>query len=221
MGQYFRALVIKDRKKRETNKYGVTMPPTVSAYFLASADYTEFGFSKLVENYCIGNEYTDTVVSQLVRDPHDWRTVLLAYVGDYSEKGQDVQIDATLYEYRYDIWDAHDAVWNRYGEKVLRKKNAKRTVDTKKDRLYAWDRTLKEYVKLFDLVSDDDMLNPINPLPVLCATSNGQGGGDYDGANNGLAGRWAFHDIVVTDRAPTEGDGYTELVPRFTHRRCD
>lgn len=37
----------------------------------------------------------------------------------------------------------------------------------------------------------------VHPLSILVATSNGQGGGDYFGANKELAGRWAGDRIEV------------------------
>lgn len=69
-------------------------------------------------------------------------------------------------------------------------------------------------MKLFDLpLAAEGWDGKVNPVGILCATSNGQGGGDYHGINEDMAGRWAFHDIVVMDHRPS-GD-YTEIKPDF------
>lgn len=56
----------------------------------------------------------------------------------------------------------------------------------------------------------------IHPLPLLTAVGNGEGGGDYFGVNNELAGRWAGDALYIDDEAPTES--FTEIFPIFRER---
>lgn len=58
----------------------------------------------------------------------------------------------------------------------------------------------------------------IDPLPLLCAEGNGQGGGDYWGTSMELVGSWARDFILVTDNNPAE-QGYKEIVPAFKEER--
>jgi len=214
MGQYYRALIIKEKTLRKTNKYGIMDSPNCKAISMNPFDYNNT--YKLMEWSYIGNEFLDTVLSQLKRPLHDKRKRLLAFVGDYSEFEEHMTIPDELNDYRYEIRDAHDAVWNRYGEKAMREKSLERTLDLHRDvrKWYAIDRTGMEFVKLFDLPNAlKDWDGKINPVGILCATSNGMGGGDYYGVNADMAGRWAFHDIVVTYVEPSSD--YKEIKPDF------
>ena len=65
--------------------------------------------------------------------------------------------------------------------------------------------TKKQYV---DLNKCDD----IHPLPLLCSTSNGRGGGDYFGTSMNLVGFWANDKIGVTDEIPST---FEEIIPNF------
>lgn len=212
MGQYYNALVIKEKTLRKKNKYGVVDEPNCVAISMNPFDYDNT--YKLMEWNYVGNTFLDTVLSQLVRPLNDKKKRLLAFVGDYSEFEKHVTIPDELRDYRYEIRDAHNAVWNKYGEKAMRKKGLERTVDFYEENgWYAIDRTGKEYVKLFDLpYAAEGWDAKVNPVGILCATSNGLGGGDYRGVNEDMAGRWAFHDIVITTELPKD---CSEIKPDF------
>lgn len=207
MGQYYKALVVKETRIRTANKYGCMTPPRVSAYSLESKDYNGLCLNKLMEWAYIGNVLACTVTSQFVRPLTDKRKRFLAVVGDYSGWA-DQQVPKDLEDYRYEFKDAHDAVWNKYGNKALRKKNAFKVDLTG---AYYCNRTLKEYVDPSKCPCDMNGFI-VHPLMVLCATSNGRGNGDYSGNNEDMAGRWAWCDIAVT---PTRPEGYTEVEPGF------
>ena len=54
-----------------------------------------------------------------------------------------------------------------------------------------------------------------HPLPILCSSGNGSGGGDYDPITDkeiGYVGSWAGDSISV---APVAPEGYTEIHPDF------
>ena len=52
----------------------------------------------------------------------------------------------------------------------------------------------------------------INPLPLLLAQGNGQGGGDYRGKNENTVGIWAKNEISIEFEVP---EGYKELIVSF------
>lgn len=217
MGQYHKPVVIIEKNIRKANKYGCMPAPDCTAKAYNPFDYDNT--YKLMEWGYIGNTVLDTALSELIRPVTDKRKRLLGIVGDYSTTDM-LEIPEGLNDFRYEIVAAHDAVWNKYGEKALQKKNAPKKLHTDDgNQWYAVNRTLGEYVKLFGLpdVCEGSTLQ-INPLAVLCCTSNGEGGGDYSGINAGLAGRWAFHDICLTLDAP-DGAGYKEIVPGFREVR--
>jgi hypothetical protein len=73
----------------------------------------------------------------------------------------------------------------------------------------------KMYVD-YSKIQADSWGYKIDPLPLLCAEGNGQGGGDYWGKNEGLVGSWARDFISITSEIP---QGYKELVPEFREGR--
>ena len=73
---------------------------------------------------------------------------------------------------------------------------------------YLVNHTKKEYVDM------DKVPNSIHPLPLLVSEGNGRGGGDYDGNNKELCGKWA-RDIISFD--DNISDDYTELIPHFRY----
>lgn len=55
----------------------------------------------------------------------------------------------------------------------------------------------------------------VHPLSILCAVGNGQGGGDYFGLNDKIAGSWAWDFIELSDN-PERFQGYAEFHPCFS-----
>lgn len=92
---------------------------------------------------------------------------------------------------------------------------------------YACNKGTKEYVDLrhlpieWTLTDESDRVTSrhvsIDPLAVLLAMGNGQGGGDYFSVNKDLAGYWCKYskEITFSDEIPL---GYEELVTGFTER---
>lgn len=52
----------------------------------------------------------------------------------------------------------------------------------------------------------------VNPLPLLTAEGNGQGGGDYFGINMQFVGMWARDEIVISTKEPKD---FGEIYPYF------
>ena len=80
-----------------------------------------------------------------------------------------------------------------------------------------WDSDREDYDEAD--VTDDPTVS-INPLAVLLAMGNGEGGGDYYGINSHLAGSWCQYTrgIFFSDSIP---EGYSCLAPEFTEHELD
>jgi hypothetical protein len=70
----------------------------------------------------------------------------------------------------------------------------------------------------YSKIIPDEYGYSIDPLPLLCAEGNGQGGGDYWGTNMELVGSWARDFIYTATSNPAEY-GYKEIVPAFKEER--
>ena len=75
---------------------------------------------------------------------------------------------------------------------------------------------MSTYIKRsMESIDDKGYVDCLHPLPILTATSNGQGGGDYCGINEDYAGRWCYDEIVVYNDKKKIPDTATELVVTF------
>lgn len=187
MGQYYMPVLIDGEDKR----------------FLYSHDYGN-GL-KLMEHSWIGNNFVNAVMAHMVERP-----VRLAWMGDYSDacyeelQNKDTVPTYEEYEALYKgLWDNSDI------EGAIPKADSKKfDLDPKKVYLVDFDK--KEYISILNYMervaawdnpeSKDIELWYINPLPLLTAVGNGQGGGDYWSAvGENQVGSWAFDPILVTD----------------------
>ena len=181
---------------------------------------------KLMEFAYIGDTFADAMTN-LARESPPWRHgvgpdgVRLALIGDYAEEGMIGKGHMTDWE----LCNARDAIRianSSYGWMLIKDIPAT-GLDLSRDRLCAIDRDMGEYVRLYGL-HKEEWGGTINPLMLLIAVGNGQGGGDYVGANKDMAGRWAFHRIVVVPQADLDADpgkyGNPTLIdPGFTEDR--
>ena len=76
---------------------------------------------------------------------------------------------------------------------------------------YIINHTKKEYVDKLKLIDTDELIT--HPLPLLVSEGNGKGGGDYNGQNQEMCGRWSRDIISVENNFPDE---YSEIIPGFT-----
>ena len=75
---------------------------------------------------------------------------------------------------------------------------------------------MNTYIKRsMESIDDKGYVDCLHPLPILTATSNGQGSGDYYGINEDYAGRWCYDEIVVYNDKKKIPDTATELVVTF------
>lgn len=64
----------------------------------------------------------------------------------------------------------------------------------------------------------------LDPLPILTAMGNGNGGGDYRGANMEEVGRWAMDEIefnYLSECCDPKYNGYKEICPKFVDEYFD
>lgn len=164
MGQYYRPLLWEG----ETGK--------------GSADYRTFSpwghgtGGKLTEHSWMGNYFVNAVLLELQNKPQH-----LIWVGDYSEGPE------------------HDWVWGSdedavFGESELANYDEGRTGEWYLDG-YVLNHTKLKFISFIGIRRDPELADNdgwvLNPVPILCANSNGLGGGDYFGQNKKLAGTWA------------------------------
>ena len=138
--------------------------------------------AKLMEHSYLRNNFTEVVVKQLFN-----KKARLAWVGDYAEPS-DVKnelaekfIEAEQKDAQYRVKPKHNPMENSYG-------------------LCFINHSKKEYFYMDDYVENlpkSKWKLIIHPLPLLTAIGNGKGGGDYQGLNMNLIGRWACDEIEV------------------------
>lgn len=163
MGQYYTPII-----KRENDSW----------LGFKSHDYGN-GF-KIMEHSYIGNNFTETVVKQLLEKPG-----YLAWVGDYAEIG-DVKSDSASEFIEKE---------RKFGNGLKYNKPKKVNLMENSLMLIIFNHTKKEYINMFDYCNKqtpDECGCIIHPLPLLTAIGNGKGGGDYySDVCEDMVGYWA------------------------------
>ena len=77
---------------------------------------------------------------------------------------------------------------------------------------YILNLTTKEYIEIPEDNPDEWQEHP---LPILLADGNGRGGGDYEGSNMQMVGKWKFNRIGATNNVPK---GFKKLEVTFKER---
>lgn len=213
MGQYYKAAVRQDGKFYAFNLSGW----------------------KLMESSWLGNEDVAAVMAMLLKPnahTHVW------WVGDYTEsmleaaeeqeKGEQISFPIPAY--------AHDKTEAAYARKLadeLWGDNYKNLplaseawwawlCDPSKDYILVND-TKREFIRwsTYKTAAGANRFGwHIHPLPLLCATSNGLGGGDYRGVNEELCGAWVGDLLSACEETESElarllENGYTESKIHF------
>ena len=90
---------------------------------------------------------------------------------------------------------------------------------------FIYNITRNEYIEMdtyikrsMEDIREDGYARCLHPLPILTATSNGQGSGDYYGINEDYAGRWCYDEIVIYNDKKKIPDTATELIVTFNER---
>ena len=184
MGQYYQAVI----GRKYGNDYNFSVYSPTAGY-------------KLMEHAYFGDELVETIAFELYRV----RNHYVAWVGDYAatsskrlakfiEAGQDRATDFAIL-----------TIDESYSKTKMFINHTKKEYFIPKFGEYKYvDLETHEECEL-DII--------IHPLPILTAMGNGNGGGDYDGINMDMVGRWACDEIEVDD--PIDGlnkvNGYKDI----------
>ena len=171
MGQYYQAVI--GRKCGNDYNFSVYSPNT--------------GY-KLMEHAYFGDELVETIAFELYRV----RNHYVAWVGDYAatsskrlakfiKAGQGETTDSVILTIDESYSKTKMFINHTKKEYFIPKFGEYKFVDLE---------TEEEYE--LDII--------IHPLPILIAMGNGLGGGDYEGINMDMVGRWACDEIEVDDQ---------------------
>lgn len=199
-------------------------------YLIVNIDKKEYlkpDFLKLMETSYLGNPYPETVVDLLSKK---WKNDRVMWCGDYAENepyfkdiletyNREELEDLILskirdlkhfYETFGSISNYIDNAFNyyslaKYCFKQIKPIYSNDDLITRRDQtVFILNEDKKEVIEIRYYVHFGVLDYIIHPLPLLTATSNGLGGGDYDGTNMNYVGSWAG------DRLSSKIVNYTE-----------
>jgi len=201
MGQYYYPTILREKNKRFYSQ----------AYF--SHDYDN-GLKLTEHSYC-GNNFVETVMSQLLNNPGR-----VAWIGDYHEKGDFAKLNPDLPDILEKRFYEHDKCFCRKGDehyvtgKHVRYYAQPEEVKERKGRfILNHDKQcyidMEEYEKVAPHANDWDDF-PFHPIPLLTAVGNGRGGGDFSGDGEEDIGCWAGDLLEVQCARPNGYRNVTE-----------
>ncbi len=196
MGQYYRAVVGKK------NVCALKNCKIFDSFDVKDVDGSDSGSGmKILEHGWMGNWFCLGVEKEIYKNP-----MRIIWVGDYA----DAEMRKAAKKAAKASFIPGPGVWAKDGTEVI-VHDESFSLDGK----FLVNHTLRQFVALDDYASrskDEDAWS-IDPLPLLTAIGNGQGGGDYYGAMSaGFVGAWAWHEISIEDAPP---DGYVLIEPTF------
>ena len=206
MGQYYKAVVLKNDKKTVKN-------------YIMSWDFDNG--AKLMEHSYIGNVFVGCLEKLLIKCAQ-----CVVWAGDYADgepdvwdtEGDDMNIyniaenEGTAIKNEHPFLKGED-IWNMSDEKYYAHFPYRKEIEGKD--WFVLNHDKKQYYKR---PKHDDENNVINPLPLLTCEGNGRGGGDYEGTHMELVGTWSRDSIEYLNELP-DGCYYTEIHPDFREDR--
>lgn len=135
--------------------------------------------AKLMEHSYIGNNYVDAFMEMISDDNGIYFGFPFVWTGDYADSVR----DKLYYDY---AWQIEDKCFKMCSNKLSKRPYYKYLINFSK----------KEYVIMpkYNLA-----IWQVHPLPLLTASGNGRGNGDYYGADEENVGIWAFDRIGATN----------------------
>lgn len=195
MGQYYFPILLK--KNWKLSKQPVLMT-------LYSHEF--HNGLKLMEHSYVGNTFVRAMQYVLRNYGNDLHFV---WCGDYADliKTHYYPNGVDLYSMAGELTESKDRYYHYVKSRIPK-------FEELHDYKYIINKSKKEYVIVPEY---DEEKWEIHPLPILCANSNGSGGGDYH--SNGkedeqYIGRWAYDIITVSDYKE-DIKGYKEIKPKF------
>jgi hypothetical protein len=211
MGQYYRGVVLGKTTKR------VKRIIVKQAYCC----YAHNNGAKLMEHSYVGNWYVKAYEQALADEFYGYPFV---WIGDYADEMFNTDVYTKANEFIDNVtkqnakkkgyyptknngngYLAFEKLCNNgfvkkgdesdFVEKVITKDNADK-VDTYKY-IINFDKKVAVEIPEYNEDTWD-----IHPLPLLCASGNGRGGGDYSGINEEMVGAWAYDRIGLGNELP-------------------
>ena len=179
MGQYYRGVIL--NSKEEDLKVEFAFSP-----------YAHRNGAKLMEHSYVGNYYVKAYEYLLSKDYYGSNFV---WVGDYADEIHNKDVYTMADEFIDET--EKDCGVNKYNTKIA--------FGLKFEDLPTFKFIINFSKNIFVRIPqshDEDLI--IHPLPLLCASGNGRGGGDYHGTNMSMVGEWAYDEIAVSNELPKE-----------------
>lgn len=205
MGQYYTPLVIGQESEM---------------YTLCSHKF-DSGL-KLMEHSWIGNSFVNAVYAIIHNCP-----CKLVWMGDYADDMVEEFAEQSGGEDEFNR--LYEIAWSDHDKTMLRPDYFSEinlmdlvTLETKEGYLINHDK--KQYLSLHEYIKENryqdgpspDDIWCINPLSLLTACGNGQGGGDYQGVNSDDVGCWAFNTLEHSLRLPAD---YEQVMFHFSEKQ--
>ena len=182
--------------------------------------------AKLTEHSWISNELVNAAYSLILDSPKR-----VAWIGDYALDPYDRESDGSdTSDYPYikamtleTFQPYYDSAWGEESQQLDKKLFSKKDLNILNHNttgMYLVNHTKQVYINLETYIYDCSVKGGtwdgwcMNPLPLLTACGNGQGGGDYHDSRSSYEdiGIWAFDSLEYTD---TVSDGFSEVSFRF------
>lgn len=175
---------------------------------------------KLMESAWINNQDVAAIMALLMKSPAQ-----VYWVGDYSDTIFEVAREGSEEDKKELPLYAHDEItvnlvekfykilWEEDRDLPLARDSHKFTFNPNGDYILV-NNTKKEFIRWSRYKQEcrDSEGYVVHPLPLLCATSNGLGGGDYHGINAELCGAWCEDVLSVCEESEHEVKRLTELM---------
>lgn len=149
--------------------------------------------AKLTEHSWVGNNMVDAVCTYIRDNP-----CIIGWFGDYSNDTEEYHRDENIQKIYQQLWIDRDKSFNfKMPTKGIRRLMRRGYLINNTQKIYI---PMKEYFAL----NKDNENWCLNPLPLLTALGNGQGGGDYHGPNQEAVGTWFLDEILYSKEAPNK-----------------
>lgn len=192
MGQYYHATVLKQNWKNEQKPVEASLSP-----------YDYDNGAKLMEHSYVHNNYVEAAM-RMIDIVGQGKAVPFVWIGDYADRVETnvYPFDGTVNEYNEPNGGVD--IYSETCELVDKNKPLMEAIANHKPKSFKYivNETKKCFVKIPRYNKDKWTLHP---LPILCSSGNGRGGGDYRGSlNENSVGLWAYDEIRVTNTKPDQ-----------------
>lgn len=218
MGQYYRGAIL-GRTTKKSKKVIIRK---------SLCPFAHNNLQKLMEHSYVGNAYVKAFEKLLHGEYYAYPFV---WVGDYADDYMGVSVydmacdyieNATIRNakkrgYRPVDYDFVKGNMKKSYSEFRERIPYEEVKNTEYDFIINFDK--KQFVRIPKMSNKKDKYGyperTIHPLPLLCASGNQQGSGDYYGTDEQYVGIWAYDRIGVDNEIP---ENFTEVVVNFKER---